>query len=190
MEVTNHLIFVVSLIVGLAIVELITTLGRLIRARERVRFHWIPLVWAGLIFMQLVQSWWVYYYVLKADVWREYFAYMSFLVQPILLYLISSWILPQRIGKAKIDLKNYYFKEHVWLFGLMSIATATSIGQEIYFLGSPLFHKAGIPSYIALLLFIHMAIFRNPRFHAIATILLFVIFFFFLVTFNPPLVDR
>jgi hypothetical protein len=189
MDVTNHLTFVVSLIVGLAIVDLLTTLGRLIRARDRVRFHWIPLIWAGLIFMQLVQAWWTYYYVLRLDVWREYFAYMSFLIQPMLLYLIASWVLPRGIGRDRVDLEAHYFKEHRWLFGLMATAMATSIAQAAYFVGAPLLTVDGIPGYVALLLFISMAWVRSPRFHAIATLLLVGVFMFFLVTYNPPLVD-
>ena len=42
----EHLAVLISLVLGLAIAQLLTTAHRLVLARERVRFYWLPLTWA------------------------------------------------------------------------------------------------------------------------------------------------
>jgi hypothetical protein len=187
MDVTSHLTFVVSLILGLAVVELLMTLGRLVRNRERVSFYWVSLVWSTLIFMQIVQSWWVYFYVLQSEVWRQYFPYLTFLLSPMLLYLIASWILPRGARRGVIDLRAHHYREHRWIFGLMAASLILTVLTEFIFLGVPWMVAHRLPHGTGLLLFFGLAWSKNPRFHAIATVLLGLIFIGYLVTYNPPL---
>ena len=56
MNVSEHLLVLVSIIVGLAITELLTGVRQLVRARKRVRLHWLPLAWAGFAMLGLVQQ--------------------------------------------------------------------------------------------------------------------------------------
>ena len=93
MNVSEHLLVLVSIIIGLAITELLTGVRQLVRARRRIRLHWLPLTWAGFLFLGLVQSWWVY--LGQAQRWGgNFFVFLFVLLNPMVLYLASSSLLP------------------------------------------------------------------------------------------------
>jgi hypothetical protein len=186
MNPVEHLIVLVSIIIGLAIADLLTSLRHLIRNRDRVRFHWLPLTWTGLIFLQLVQIWWIYFYVLQAEIWRSYFAYVFFLLVPVLLYLIASWILPDRDDSGAVDLKEHYFRENGWIFGLISFAVVVQIASELL-QGAELFNPGRVGQVTAAGLFASLAWTKNVRYHGGATIFLMGLFFMFAVIYTARL---
>lgn len=186
MNPSEHLAVLVSIIIGLAIADLLTSFHRLVRARDRVRFHWLPLTWAGLIFLQLVQIWWVYFFALQAELWRGYFAYVFFLLVPVLLFLIASWVLPDHEAKEGVDLEAYYLKEHAWLFGLISLAVVVQVASELL-LGVPFLEPARLIQATALLFFLSLAFTKNLRYHAVSTIVLVVLFVSFATVYTVRL---
>jgi hypothetical protein len=186
MNPVEHLIVLVSIIIGLAIADLLSSLRHLIRNRDRVRFHWLPLTWSGLIFLQLVQIWWIYFYILQAEIWRSYFAYVFFLLVPVLLYLIASWILPDREDSGPVNLKEYYFRENGWIFGLISLAVVVQVVSELL-QGADLFHSARIGQVTAAALFASLAWTKNVRYHGAATVFLAGLFVTFAVIYTVRL---
>lgn len=189
MSPAEHLIVLVSIIIGLAITDLLSSLRHLIRNRERVRFHWLPLTWTVLIFLQLVQVWWIYFYVLQAEIWRNYFAFAFFLMVPVLLYLIASWILPDRDEAGQVDLREYYFRENGWIFGLISLAVVVQIGSELLQGGDPL-HPARIFQLTAAGLFASLAWTKNLLYHGVVTLFLAGLFVTFVVVYTVRLISR
>jgi len=187
MSPVEHLIVLVSIIIGLAIADLLSSLRHLIRNRDRVRFHWLPLTWSALIFLQLVQIWWVYFYFLQAEIWRSYFAYAFFLMVPVLLYLIASWILPDRDEAGRIDLREYYFRENGWIFGLIALAVVVQIASELLQGGDP-FDPARIVQLSAAGLFASLAWTKNIRYHGAVTLLLTGLFLAFAVIYTVRLI--
>lgn len=187
MSSVEHLLVLVSIIIGLAITDLLSSLRHLIGIRNRVRFHWLPLTWSALIFVQLVQIWWIYFYFLQAEIWRSYFAFLFFLLVPVLLYLIASWILPDRDETGPIDLEEYYFREKGWIFGLISLAVIVQIASELLQGGDP-FHLARILQLTAASLFASLAWSRSVRYHAILTLFLIGIFAVFAVVYTVRLI--
>ncbi len=189
MNPAEHLIILVSIIIGLAVADLLTSFHHLVRARDRVRFHWLPMTWAGLIFLQLIQIWWVYFYVLQAEVWRNYFAYVFFLLVPVLLFLIACWVLPDRESDdgSPIDLKAYYLREHGWLFGLVSLGVAVQVASELL-LGHAFLQPARLIQGSAFILFVSLAWTKNLRYHAGATLVLLGLFVSFAFVYTVRLV--
>jgi hypothetical protein len=175
MSPAEHLIVLVSIIIGLAIADLLSSLRHLIRNRHRVRFHWLPLTWSALIFLQLVQLWWIYFYVLQVEIWRNYFAFAFFLLVPVLVYLIASWILPDREEAGEIDLREYYFRENGWIFGLICLAAVVQIASELL-QGGVLFHPARVVQVTAACLFASLAWTKKIGYHAAVTLILVGVF--------------
>ena len=48
----------VSIILALAVAEVLAGLGRLIRERDHVRVYWVHVAWMLLVVLTVVQSWW------------------------------------------------------------------------------------------------------------------------------------
>lgn len=54
----EHLSVLISIILGLGIVRLLVSSQRLVQAADRVKIYWLPIFWAVLIFVGLIEWWW------------------------------------------------------------------------------------------------------------------------------------
>lgn len=118
-----------SIILALAVTDLATSMHRLLRARKRVRWHWLPLSLALLILLSTVQFWWVFF-----DVWRSRtsFTLGGFLpdfLTLLLLFFIASAALPDEVPADGLDLDAYYFENRTYfwtLFLLLAVSVTAS----------------------------------------------------------------
>ena len=55
----EYVFVTISIILGLAITRLLGEAAALIRAKDRIRFHWATALWAGCIMIFILQLWWV-----------------------------------------------------------------------------------------------------------------------------------
>ncbi|HCY05681.1 MAG TPA: hypothetical protein DHU16_09505 [Gammaproteobacteria bacterium] len=55
----EYIFIAVSIILGLAITRMLRTLAGLIRARDRVVFHWSSGLWAFTVMLYILQLWWI-----------------------------------------------------------------------------------------------------------------------------------
>ena len=124
-----------SIIVALAVTDLAHSMYKLLRARKRVRWDWLPLAVALLILLATLQFWWAFF-----DVWRSstQFALGGFLpafCSLLLLFFCASAALPDECPTDGIDLNAYYLENRTYfwtLFLLLSISAAASVvGRQI-----------------------------------------------------------
>lgn len=55
----EYVFIAISVILGLAITRLLNSAAGLIRAHERVVFHWATALWAAVVMLFILQLWWV-----------------------------------------------------------------------------------------------------------------------------------
>lgn len=55
----EYVFVAISIILGLSITRLLSAVGGLIRAQERIKFHWATALWAACIMIFILQMWWV-----------------------------------------------------------------------------------------------------------------------------------
>jgi hypothetical protein len=118
-----------SIILALAITDLATSMHRLMRARGRVQWDWLPLAVALLILLATVQYWWVFF-----DAWSSVGsfplgAFLPAFVTLLLLFFIASAALPDEVPAEGLDLEAYYFENRTYfwiLFSLLVVSTTVS----------------------------------------------------------------
>lgn len=124
-----------SIIVALAVTDLAHSMHRLLRARSRIRWDWLPLATALLIVFATLQFWWAFF-----DVWRSgsQFTLGGFLptfTSLLLLFFSASAALPDEVPKEGLDLKSYYLENRTYfwtLFLLLAVsATATVVLRRV-----------------------------------------------------------
>jgi len=54
----TYLAALISIIIGLAIANVLGGIARMIHGAGRYRFYWPSLVWAIVVFLACVQHWW------------------------------------------------------------------------------------------------------------------------------------
>jgi len=109
-----------TIVYGLMLTDLFTSLHKLIRARKIVKWNWLPLLTSWYLFLLILKNWWAM--AISGNSLEEY-SILSFLAYGhlmILLYLLVSAVLPDVIPKKGVDLKEYYFQHHRYFWGLMA----------------------------------------------------------------------
>ena len=85
-----------SLILGLGITNILSDVSDAIRDRDRVPLHWLPFAWASIIFMFLVQYFFVLWdYYVEGMAWK-WQIFGPVLLNCVILYLSAGLILPGR----------------------------------------------------------------------------------------------
>jgi hypothetical protein len=116
-----YLRVLLSVWVGLGLGQLVQAVHRLARFRGTVKWDWLPLAWAALAFLMFVQTWWAYFTILQAPIWRNLFAFLLPLSTFIILYLICVSALPDLTKAAEgsvVDLKAHYLGQNRYFFSL------------------------------------------------------------------------
>lgn len=90
----EYLIALVSIIVGLAIADLAGSFRELVRPRRAVRWHWLPLTWAAIVLLILVQFWWISFGALQEGTFGQAIAFLPYLMAFLMLYLACAFALP------------------------------------------------------------------------------------------------
>ncbi len=135
MDSFGYLSVLLSIILGLGLTQLLTATGRMIRHRERVRVHWLPLLWAGILLVIYGQVWWSMYGLRLRHDWT-FFAFSVVIAQTATLYLMAAVALPEQVDEAGIDLGGYYDRQHAWFFGFFLATLGVSVLKDVVLSGS------------------------------------------------------
>ncbi|NMH61423.1 hypothetical protein [Alteromonas ponticola] len=132
MEQFDYIIPFISIIYGIAIADLLSSVYRLVEERQRVRMHPIPFIWAAVCFTAIINGWWAFFQIMENFTVKSAgnLFILSFL--PTLTFLFSSAVLPSRIS-SECDLWMFYRKNRVIFFGTFA-AYLLSVPTILYLL--------------------------------------------------------
>jgi len=134
MDAFSYLSVLVSLILGLAITQVLKGFRGLMQSRTRLVGYWPAIVWAILVLVISVQSWWAMFGLRHIPEWTFY-GFSAVLAQTIVLYLLAALVLPDFFGDAPVDLREHYYGHRRWFFALLALLIATSIGRQLILVG-------------------------------------------------------
>lgn len=112
----EYVAVLISIIVGLALAQILRGVGRMVTTKDGPRPYWVHLVWTAYLFLNIVMFWWwefrlgtidwslKLYLVVTAYATLLFFA--SLVMQPGMLDGIGSY-------------KEYYYSRRGWIFGLI-----------------------------------------------------------------------
>jgi hypothetical protein len=135
MDAFSYLSVLLSIIIGLGVTQVLTAAGRLIRHRERVRVAWLPLLWAGVLLIIYVQTWWSMF-GLRTKVEWTFVSFLLVLAQTATLYMMAAVVLPDEVGEAGIDLGVYYENNRDWFFGFFLATLIVSVIKDVVLHGA------------------------------------------------------
>ena len=177
----EYIIPLVSVLVGLAIADLAVSFNRLLRARDRVQWNWLPLLTAFMAILAVLDIWWVFYGEQEADFYQTLAGFLPIAAQLILLYLINAAALPDDVPPEGMNLKKFYEDNSPYFWTLFVIYFASAFvthivsnfhsdGDSIHILQDTLWNLA-IVVFLGSLIFV-----KNKRYHA-AVIIAFLVFY-------------
>ncbi|MGZ9098835.1 MAG: hypothetical protein ACXW3K_01225 [Brevundimonas sp.] len=117
-----------SIIIGLALVDVLVSLNRLIRAGSSIRWHWAAPAAALLVALTIIQIWWSIYRPQDAPMTIGQF--LPLLVELVILFLLAAAALPDEVPVGGLDLRLYYDRNGPYFWSLFTAALAWLIGVE------------------------------------------------------------
>lgn len=105
-----------SIIIGLALVDILVSFNRLVRAGKAVRWHWAAPAATVLVVLTLIQVWWGLYS--PDDTGITIGQFLPMFVALVILFLLAAAALPDAIPAEGVDLKAYYHRNGPYFWGL------------------------------------------------------------------------
>lgn len=135
MDAFSYLSVLISLILGLAITQVLGGFRGLMQARAQTAHYWPSVLWAILVIVISVQSWWAMYDLRGYEGWT-FLGFAAVLAQTVVLYLLAALVLPDFVGGEEVDLRSYYYDQRRWFFALLVLLIVTSILKGLVLTGS------------------------------------------------------
>jgi hypothetical protein len=165
----SYLSVLLSIILGLAITQVLKGFRGLMQARARLLPYWPAVVWSILVLVIAVQSWWAMFDLRHHEDWT-FFAFSVVLAQTIIVYLLAALVLPDFFGDSAVDLREHYYGHQRWFFALMVLLIAVSLIKGVVVYGA-LPHPLDLGFHLVFaLLGLIGASTSSPRYHESATI--------------------
>jgi hypothetical protein len=163
----SYLSVLLSIILGLAITQILQGYRGLLLARGRVSFYGPTLIWSALLLLLSAQSWWASFGLARQRDWT-FLQFCVVLLQMVLVYLMSGLVLPDMPAGEPIDLREHFYRERRPLFAVFLLALAVSVSKDWVLSGHlPQVENLAFHGVFAAMALLGLAI-RAPRFHEIA----------------------
>ncbi len=179
MDEFSYLSVLLSIIIGLAVTQLLIGMRGRMLTRARVREFWPVQVWAAFFLLASAQTWWAMFDLRNRHNW-DFSAFAVLLAQVIVLYLLTGLIYPD-FGDGNVDLRAHYFQQRRHFFSLCIILLVLSICRDLV-----LNHALPAPLNLAFHLgFIAFAasglLIAREWYHKVATVIVGLLFVIYVV---------
>ena len=179
-ETFDYLAVFFSIILGLAVTEILQGFRRLLIKRDRVVVYLPALLWAGVLLALQAQAWWAMFGLREVTEWT-FGMYAVVLLQTIMLYMVAGLALPEMEGDAELDMRAAYLAQARPFFLLMVGVVAVSVLKDVVIRGAlPVSANLAFHAGFALLAII-AAMTRSAWYHRISALFAAVLFVVYIV---------
>jgi hypothetical protein len=129
MDAFSYLSVLLSIILGLAVAQVLQGYRALLLAHGRVRYDPAPLIWSGLVLLFVAQGWWASFGLNERRDW-DFLDFAVILLQMGLLYMLSALVLPDVPAEQPVDLARHFERHRKAFFAFLIAMLASSIAKE------------------------------------------------------------
>jgi hypothetical protein len=126
MDSFSYLSVILSIVLGLAITQVLLGFRGLILTRAKVKLYAPTLIWAFIALLIPIQAWWADFSMRRETNWT-FLALLVVMMQAISIYMIAALVLPDISGEKFIDLREHFFAHRIWFFGANFAGTVFSL---------------------------------------------------------------
>jgi hypothetical protein len=160
----EFIIILKSIVIGLAMSQLLTGFASSLQDPEKCRPYWLHTLLVATVFLALVQVWWESWPLSKVPQWR--FSTLLLLLLPsVALFLVCHVLFPRTEHSG--GLKQYYFEEHRLVFILIAITAFASVLFFPIAFGMSLIDAENIQSAVIIIFALILAVTRKAIVHMI-----------------------
>ncbi len=130
MDAFSYLSVLLSVILGLAIQQVLQGYRALALNRRRVTLYWPSLAWSAMVLLMVAQHWWASFDLTTRADW-SFADFAAILIQTALMYMLAGLVLPDMPADEPLDLKAHYFRERIAFFGTAAAVISWSMIREL-----------------------------------------------------------
>ena len=119
MSVGETVVVFISIILGIALGDLLLSTHRLLRARDRVEWHWLTPALAFFMLINIIAFWWASFNWYRELGDLTISAFLPDVALFVLLFLGAAAVLPDKIPEGRFSLRDFYFREARYLWSLL-----------------------------------------------------------------------
>lgn len=116
-----------SFVYALAVAQILSTVGDMIRAGKRLRFSWLNAGWMLNILLTIV-AWWLSLWDLRSNTTWPMVTVLVLFAVACLLYVLARMVSPPIPAEGTVDLQRYHLEDGRKYAGLFAAECALTIG--------------------------------------------------------------
>jgi hypothetical protein len=117
MDEFSYLSVLISVILGLAVTQILKGFRGILLCRARVHIYWPVIAWALLLLLVCFQHWWSMFGSRNRYDWTfQQFAMV--LLNVIFIYMTAGLVFPDFFGEGVVDLRESFYAHRGWFFSL------------------------------------------------------------------------
>jgi hypothetical protein len=130
MDAFAYLSVLISIVIGLAITQILQGYRAVLIARPKFRIFIPTILWGGLLLLINVQAWWAMFGMQYHDRWT-FLQFTVVLLQAVLLYMLAALVFPDAGPSDSRDLRVHYFAQARWFFAFGVALLVVSVLKDI-----------------------------------------------------------
>lgn len=135
MTIFEYIMVMVSIILALALAQLLRALTELITSTGR---YWVHMIWVVSLALMVVQYWWAYWDFNSIQAW-SFDTYLAILLLPTLIFLLAYLLVPAQRAEDT-DWKSHFRSISRWFFSILIVMSVGGIAITAIYLDAPLLH--------------------------------------------------
>jgi hypothetical protein len=130
MDAFTYLSVLLSIVLGLALTQVLQGYRAILLARGRVRHSATVLIWSGLLLAIVAQAWWASFGLRDRTRW-DFLTFAIILAQMGVIYMVAALIFPDVPASGDIDLEEHFERHRGAFFGFILAMLGTSLLKSI-----------------------------------------------------------
>ena len=135
MDEFGYLSVLLSIILGLAVTQILQGFRGILLSRARVRIYWPVIAWAALLLLVCFQNWWSMFGMRNRHDWT-FPQFAMVLLNTIFIYMLAGLIFPDFFSEKDVDLKESFYAHRSWFFLLAFATIIVSAGKDLVLSGT------------------------------------------------------
>jgi hypothetical protein len=132
----QHVVVVMSIVVGLSVTQLLRGVAQLYRSRGRVRAYWLYSAWITLLGAFSFLLWWTFWNYRGIEDWN-FLRFVTYLSPAVVFYFLVAIAIPDP-ADAVDDMRKHYFSNRAGFFGTFAAYGVVAAVTAIVVRGLPL----------------------------------------------------
>jgi hypothetical protein len=178
----EHVVVVLSIVLGMSVTQLLKGAAQLYRTRARVRTYWLHSAWVCLLVLFSFLLWWTFWNYRGIGDWN-FIRFLVYLSPIIVFYFITALAFPDP-SESVTDMKDYYYSNRAGFFGTFALYGVLAAVTAIVIRRLPILDLSNAFRLLMVLLMLGLVRTTNERVHAVVLALCTVLMIAFIALFQ------